>query len=111
AGAGTAGPRVANSKRKTVRDSPQLNTSLLPSLTATGAFNPFAPPTSSPAALAQLMDYEDYGASWQRQIDFRAIADGTLFALPAGNVKMALGVEYDREGYDVRKGLTVASQH
>lgn len=102
--------RAGYSESKTILNSPQLNTAIIPQLTASGAFNPFAPATSSPAALAQLQNFEDYGVSWQRQFDLRAVADGTLFALPTGNVKMAVGAEYKQEGYDVRKGLTVATQ-
>ncbi len=102
--------RAGYGESETVLDSPQLNTALIPQLTASGAFNPFAPATSSPAALAQLMNFEDYGASWQRQIDLRAIADGTLFALPSGNVKAAIGAEFKHEGYDVRRGLTVTTE-
>jgi iron complex outermembrane receptor protein len=103
--------RAGYSESQTESDSQQLNLNLVGPLTASGAFNPFSPASSSPAAIAQLLDYEDYGLADQRQINLRAIADGTLFTGPGGDVKMAIGAEFTKEGYDIRKGLTVASQH
>ncbi len=82
-------------------------TALLGPLVASGAFNPFAPLTASAATVAALTNFETYGQSDQTQLNLRAIVDGSLFELPAGAVKIALGAEYLRETYNSRKGDTV----
>ena len=101
--------RAGYSESQTRSVSQQPNFNLFGVLATSGAFNPFAPATSSAAGIAQLYDYADFGEAKQRQFNARVIADGSLFELPGGPVKMAVGAEYLDEGYNIRKGLTVLS--
>ncbi len=67
---------------------------------AAGTFNPFnltAP--GNTAALALARDQFAFGRAKHELINPRLIVDGPLFALPAGDVKAAVGVEYLQEKY------------
>ena len=66
-----------------------------------GYFNPFADGSnSSPAALAFI------GSGWARGVgettvsSVNALADGSLFTLPAGDAKLAAGVAFRRETFE-----------
>ncbi|MBJ7483470.1 TonB-dependent receptor [Brevundimonas sp.] len=66
-----------------------------------GYFNPFADGSnSSPAALAFI------GSGWSRGVgettisSINALADGSLFTLPAGEVKLAVGAAFRRETFE-----------
>lgn len=84
--------------------------SILGPLVVSGAFNPYSPTTASPAVIATLEDYESYGKADQRQFNARLSVDGSLFSLPAGEVKVAVGAEFLDEAYDSRKGNTIPAQ-
>ncbi|MCB2076274.1 MAG: TonB-dependent receptor [Novosphingobium sp.] len=81
--------------------------SVLNPLVVSGEFNPYAPTTASASVLSILTDYESYGRADQRQFNARLSIDGSLFELPGGAVKVAIGGEFLDEAYDSRKGNTV----
>ena len=83
------------------------STATINGLVRSGAFNPYAPLTASAATLAALTNFETFGQAKQRQYNARLTADGSLFELPGGAVKVAVGLEYLKEDYDARKGDTV----
>lgn len=56
--------------------------------------NPYNLAASSPAALAAIRNYENYGDATQEMADGRLILDGTLAQLPGGDVRLAVGAEY-----------------
>lgn len=74
---------------------------------SSGAFNPYDVSSASAATIATITNWQTYGRAKQRQFNARLIADGSLFALPGGDLKVAIGAEYLDEGYRSRKGDTV----
>ena len=87
------------------------NTTALGNAINAGFFNPYSPyDTSSPnyaAALAAITNFETYGHSKQFMSNVRLVADGSLFHLPGGAVKLAVGGEFYHENYQVRLGSAV----
>lgn len=75
-----------------------------------GLFNAYDWQASNPAALAALFNYGTVNDARQRLVNFKAVADGSLFALPGGNVKLAFGGEFIHEGFDVRNGTGIPGQ-
>ena len=69
-------------------------------LTTANAFNPFAPGATgtSAAVLASLLNDQSIGTTERPIMDFVAKVDGTLFTLPAGDAKVAIGGEYYSAG-------------
>jgi iron complex outermembrane receptor protein len=58
------------------------------------AFNPFGDGSfTNPATLARILGYSAIGAEYSLY-DFGAKLDGSLFALPGGDVRIAVGAEY-----------------
>jgi iron complex outermembrane recepter protein len=89
---------------------PILNAAPISAGIANGSFNPFnltAP--GNAAALAAAQDLFVYGRATHQLVNTRAIVDGPLFALPAGDVKAALGAEYLRESYSGNNTRSVTS--
>lgn len=58
------------------------------------ALNPYNLSASSPAALAAIRNYENYGDATQEMADGRLILDGSLAQLKGGDVRLAVGAEY-----------------
>lgn len=87
--------------------SPGFNDTALNNAINAGLFNPYAPTSSDPAALAAIANWETFGQAKQSQMQARAIVDGELFQLPGGGVKVAVGVEYLRETLRSQKGSIV----
>jgi len=65
--------------------------------TTATALNPYNPALSNPAVLAAIRDFTNYGQADQSLDEIRAVFDGTLFQMPAGDVKLAVGAEYHEE--------------
>jgi iron complex outermembrane recepter protein len=63
------------------------------------AYDPFTGRTS-PATLARIRDAIANPGSAQRLLQVSGAINGSLFALPGGDVKIAIGGEYRREWYD-----------
>ena len=73
-----------------------VNAGAQPAAIAAGLLNPYDPRSSNQAALSGL--YQNFiGKGTQELTDGRAIADGDLFDLPGGSVRVAVGAEYLRE--------------
>jgi iron complex outermembrane receptor protein len=89
-----------------------LNAASAPAVptSAANAFNPFNLSANSPALLATVLDSELAGQARDRLINLRLIAEGKLFTLPGGDVRVALGYEYmddrleRRERSDIKVG-------
>jgi iron complex outermembrane recepter protein len=89
----------------------QLNPALLSafasganSVTAAGAINYYNPGAGANdlANIQQLVNSELAGQGKSELFDARVILDGTLFTLPGGEVKVAVGYEYMRDRFQVR---------
>jgi iron complex outermembrane receptor protein len=93
------------SRTESITSEPNLNA--LPLAIANGLFNPYAPDSSNPAGLSAVNSYEDFGLTRQKQFDGRLVADGDLFRLPGGAVKLAAGAEYIWEKFISQTGETV----
>jgi len=82
----------------------QVNTgainAALAATTVEAALNPYDVIATAPDVLRGILDYAFYGESEQEIRTFRAIADGTVFSLPAGEVKLAFGAEHYRTHID-----------
>jgi len=61
------------------------------------ALNPYDVTKTSPAVLAAIRDYSNFSESKQDLAEARLIADGHLFSLPGGDVRLAVGAEYHYE--------------
>lgn len=68
------------------------------------AFNPYGTTVNSQAVVDSVFDFVQYTFANSRIADFRATLDGTLFELPGGPVRVAIGGEY--YGYKIRTGRT-----
>lgn len=69
------------------------------------AINPYDVHAIDPAVLARLTDYAGaIGKGDQRIVQVRGILDGSLFAAPSGDVRLALGVEYTDQEHKVTQG-------
>jgi iron complex outermembrane receptor protein len=77
-----------------------LNAAPINAAITAGTFNPFdlsAP--GNAAALAAAQDWFQYGRAKHDMMNARVVADGPLFELPAGAVRIAIGAEYLHEKY------------
>ncbi|MEO6091710.1 MAG: TonB-dependent receptor [Novosphingobium sp.] len=74
------------------------------SVTAAGAINFYNPGAGAndQANIAQLINSERAGQGKEALFDARAILDGTLFTLPGGDIKVAVGYEYMHDGFQQR---------
>lgn len=61
-----------------------------------GSLNPYNPGATSDAVLDSIIGY-DIGIGRNEFYNYRAIVDGPLFALPAGDVRAAFGAEYSKD--------------
>ena len=58
------------------------------------ALNPYDPAVTNPAVLASIENFENHSIGVQELAEGRIDADGKLFALPGGDVRLAVGAEY-----------------
>lgn len=84
-----------------------FNDTALTNAIAGGLFNPYDPAASNPAAYAAVTNWETFGQARQRLGNLRVIADGSLFDLPGGAVKLAAGAEYMHEGFVSTTGTAI----
>jgi iron complex outermembrane receptor protein len=91
----------------TVNQAQTANTEAMSNAINAGLFNPYDPASSSPAGLGAINNFQTYGHAFQRLEDVRLIADGEVFQLPGGGVKVAVGSEYYDEVYSSQTGTQV----
>lgn len=82
----------------------RLNAASAPSApaTTTTAFNPINVTNNNPALVADLIDNELAGQTKDSIVNLRLITEGKLFALPGGDVRVALGAEYFHDELSLR---------
>jgi iron complex outermembrane receptor protein len=66
------------------------------------AFNPFKPGSTNPATIARILGYTSDLIKFERN-DVNLRADGPLFDLPGGAVRMAIGASYTRDTFSHRQ--------
>jgi iron complex outermembrane recepter protein len=69
---------------------------------AAGQLNPLNAAAASAAVITDITNYENAQDTKQQMLTLRSVADGSLFALPGGDAKLAVGVEYQRNQADSR---------
>ncbi|WP_395397969.1 TonB-dependent receptor [Novosphingobium sp. BL-8A] len=88
----------------------KIDDGTLSTLVLTGNFNPYNLSDPANAATIPLIsNFLDYGLGKNELINTRVVADGTLFALPGGPVRIAVGGEYSHENYKSQISGTVAA--
>ncbi len=73
------------------------------------AFNPFGDGANSPAAALQGLTFDDLLEGEAETVTYGAKADGPLFAIWGGDVRVALGVERREENFQLYQRRTGAS--
>ena len=73
---------------------PGLNTTQIDTYVTGGQINPNNIAAASSAVIADITNWETAQDTTHQLFLFRAIADGTVFTMPAGDAKLAVGVEY-----------------
>lgn len=58
------------------------------------ALNPYDPGASDPAVLRSILNFEQYARNRQTLAEGRLVVDGTLATLPGGDVRLAVGGQY-----------------
>lgn len=91
----------------TTLQSREINADALDNAIRLGLFNPFDPSSSDSTALDIIGNFNDFGRTRQRLLNFRGIIDGDLFDIGGDAVKAAFGIEYIKEFFDSRRGLGV----
>lgn len=77
-----------------------LNATPITAAITAGTFNPFnLSAAGNAAAIAAALDQFQYGRARHEMTNARAVFDGPVFALPGGDVRVAIGVEYLHEKY------------
>nr|WP_313440702.1 TonB-dependent receptor [Novosphingobium sp.] len=66
---------------------------------AAGTLNPYDIASTSPSVLANILDGHERGFGRNELYDYRFIADGPVFKLPGGDVRVAVGSEYMRDNF------------
>lgn len=74
---------------------------------AAGQLNPLNVAAASAAVINDINNYEVAQQTNQQMFFLRAVADGPLFALPSGDAKVAVGVEYQNNRAESRLGTGV----
>lgn len=83
---------------------PGSNTGLLLESIADGTVDPSNIAATDSALLTDILDWELAGESIQELFTARAVADGPIMTLPAGDLRMAVGMEYADQSAKLRQG-------
>ncbi len=75
-------------------------TMALAGTTTATALNPYNLSATSPAVLATINDFVNYGQATQELAEGRLVLDGPLFRMSGGDVRLAVGAEYHYENID-----------
>jgi iron complex outermembrane receptor protein len=85
---------------RTTVDAPGVDATGLQASTAGGNFNPYDPGASSnAAAMAEALNYDNYGMGQSVLNNAKVVFDGPVFSLPGGDVRAAAGSEFIGESY------------
>jgi iron complex outermembrane receptor protein len=74
-------------------------------LTTSTALNPYDITKTNPLVIQSILNWQNYAATRQSITQGRLSANGTLFSLPAGDVRVALGTQLSREWYNSINGF------
>ena len=69
---------------------------------AAGQLNPLNVAAASAAVITDITNFENAQQTKQQMFLVRSVIDGTIFTLPGGDAKMAVGVEYQQNKADSR---------
>jgi iron complex outermembrane receptor protein len=69
-------------------------------LTTATALNPYNLAATNSAVIANILNWRTQAQNVQTQLAARAVFDGAIWTLPAGQVKAAVGVQFQRQGTD-----------
>ena len=83
---------------------PVSDRSKLAAYVAAGQFNGTNVAAASAAVITDILNFEVAGDAKQSLLLGRAILDGPLFDMPGGPVRVAVGVEYNRDQASLRSG-------
>ena len=78
------------------------NNALALTYIASNQLNPLNVAAASAAVINDITDFQQDQDTNQQMFMIRSIADGTIFAMPAGDAKLAVGVEYQRNTVQIR---------
>ncbi len=84
---------------KTTSNNPSRNDVLLGAGVAAGTINPYNIARSNPAAIAQVLDWVEYGIGKSKLSNAKVTFDGPLVNLPGGELRVAVGGEYLKESF------------
>lgn len=84
---------------KTTANDPILNNTALGAGITAGTINPYNIAASNSGALAQVLNYTNYGIGKDTMHNAKITFDGPLFKLPGGDARVAIGGEYLSEKY------------
>ncbi|CAN5415634.1 TonB-dependent receptor [soil metagenome] len=73
---------------------PDVNAIAAQGYVNSGALNPLNVAAASASVINDITNYENAQDTTQQLFIFRTVADGPLFALPGGDAKLAVGLEY-----------------
>jgi iron complex outermembrane receptor protein len=76
--------------------------SALAATTPATALNPYDLTATNPSVLQAIYDNTNFSEAKQELAELRAVADGRVFTLPGGDVRLAIGAEYHYENLDPR---------
>ena len=82
---------------------PLTNRVLAQSYIDQGLLNPQHAELASAAVITDILNWEQAQDTNQQMFNFRTIADGPLFALPGGDAKLAVGLEFQDTTVKVRQ--------
>lgn len=68
--------------------------------TTATALNPFNLAQTNAAVLTSITDFENFATNAQTLTEYRVIADGPVFSLPGGDVRVAIGADYQEQEID-----------
>jgi iron complex outermembrane receptor protein len=69
----------------------------LAGITTTTALDPYNIAATNSSVLAPLLDWIQHTQDIQQLFQAKAVAQGTVFSLPGGNVKLAAGAQFERQ--------------
>lgn len=84
---------------------PSVNRSLAQAAVNAGTLNPQDVASADSALISSILNYQGETDSKHSRKSVKLVADGPLFTMPAGDVKVAIGAEYGRDSTSFRSGV------